>query len=156
MIFGKRSEQIYAPATGTIMSLQDVKDDVFSTEMMGPGLAIDIDSPELIIYAPIASTVEALYPTGHAIGLKTKNGTDVLLHVGLDSFKKKGLIKKHVSKGDRVRRGQLLVEINQTVADPTDLIVLLTFPALTKSLTPLYKDNDLVQARKQPIFKIVP
>lgn len=155
-MFRKSAEHIYAPATGTTMNLQNVDDEVFANGMMGPGLVINIAPSELCIYAPAAGTVDALYPTGHALGLKTKTGTALLLHVGLESFKKKGLIKKYISKGDMVRKGQLLLEIDPSIADPTDLIILLTFPELSKTLTPLYEEGESVQSRKQRIFRVDP
>lgn len=147
----KRGEKVFAPASGKLVNLHDVEDDVFSQELMGPGLAIMLSSADVEIFAPVSGVIEAVYPTGHAVGIRTKKGTDILLHVGLESFNKKGLIKKYVKQGDMVKRGQVLLAINSEIAESQDRILLMTFPNLSATLNNLQSRGD-VQACITPLY----
>lgn len=102
---------IYAPLTGKVISLVEVKDHAFASGSMGDGCAI---IPEIgQVLAPFDGIVVALFPTKHAIGLKSNNGVEVLIHVGLDTVNDQG--KEFISKvkmGDTVTKGQILIDFN--------------------------------------------
>jgi len=76
------------PAEGTVLPLSDVPDPTFSGGTMGPGLAIDPTDGEVV--APAAGTVKHVFDTGHAVALELDDGTELLIHVGLDTVKMKG------------------------------------------------------------------
>ena len=78
--FKKKKLELTMPVDGKIISLAAVPDEVFSTGMMGQGFAIEPSSDE--IYAPVAGTITNIFPTKHAISLKTKEGLELLLHLG--------------------------------------------------------------------------
>lgn len=103
---------IYSPLTGKVISLSAVKDEAFASGSMGTGCAIIPDNGQ--VSAPFDGTVVALFPTKHAIGLKSNEGIEVLIHVGLDTVNDQG--KEFTSKveiGDTVVKGQVLIEFNK-------------------------------------------
>ena len=114
MIFYKESEgriTIVSPIKGKIIKLGEVADEAFSSEVLGKGIAIMPD--EGSVYAPIDGVVSALFPTGHAIGLVSDTGAEVLIHVGMDTVKLEGKgFKPLVAVGDRVKQGQKLLEFD--------------------------------------------
>ena len=69
---------------GKIISITEVPDKTFSTKMMGEGIAIILENG--IVYAPTSGKVEALFPTGHAIGISTKQKNEILIHIGIDTL----------------------------------------------------------------------
>lgn len=109
-IFGKSGEiRICAPCAGRLTSLQDVKDPTFSSGILGQGTAI-IPS-EGKFYAPADGTVVTVFPTGHAAAIRTTDGAEVLLHIGLDTVKLNGkCFTIHVEEGQQVKKGDLLLE----------------------------------------------
>ncbi|MHB8073268.1 PTS sugar transporter subunit IIA [Desulfosporosinus fructosivorans] len=101
--------EIWAPLSGKIMALDQVPDPVFANELLGPGLAIYPTSGEIL--APFDGEVTALFPTGHAIGLKSKAGVECLIHCGIDTVELKGKgFKVMVSQGDKVKIGSVLIK----------------------------------------------
>lgn len=84
----KKKKTIFSPMTGQLIPLATVKDPVFSQGMMGPGFAIEPTSGE--IYSPVEGTVTNIFPTKHALSLKSKNGKEILLHIGIDTVALQG------------------------------------------------------------------
>lgn len=110
-IFKKSKLQIFTPVTGKIISIEEVTDPVFSEKMMGEGVAVI--PTEGNIYAPVDGTIIQIAPTKHAIGILAEDGTEILIHVGLETVSLKGEgFKVAVSMGDNVSVGQLLMEVN--------------------------------------------
>ncbi|GHG06377.1 hypothetical protein GCM10017783_18760 [Deinococcus piscis] len=105
------------PLSGTVLPLSAVPDPVFSSGAMGPGFAIEPSSGE--VRAPLSGTVQTLFPTGHAIGLKTDSGLEVLIHVGLDTVNLQGRgFTPLVAQGDRVEAGQPLLRADLDTIRP--------------------------------------
>lgn len=99
------------PIKGEILSLGDVPDKVFSEGLMGVGFAIRPTDGQ--VHAPFNGQVVSLFKTNHAIGLKSDCGREVLIHFGIDTVKLKGEgFKSLVAKGDTVRKGDLLLDID--------------------------------------------
>lgn len=120
-VFGKKNKKdnviedkntIYSPLTGKVISLSDVNDQAFASGSMGEGCAI---IPEIgQVLAPFNGTVVALFPTKHAIGLKSDEGVEVLIHVGLDTVNDQGKdFTSKVKMGDTIVKGQILIEFNK-------------------------------------------
>ena len=100
--------QISAPLNGKIIPLNQIGDDVFSSGAMGRG--IGIKNPEGKVYAPFDGEINLFVPTHHAIGLKSNDGIELLIHVGIDTVKLNGkYFSPKVNAGDKVKRGQLLL-----------------------------------------------
>lgn len=121
--------EIVSPCNGNVHSLSDSKDPVFSTGMIGPGCFI---SPETdYVYSPVDGTVEMVFPTKHAIGLKTDSGIEVMVHMGVDTVQLGGsCFDVVVSQGDKIRKGDLLAtarfEAILAAGYDTDVFVILT------------------------------
>ena len=103
---------VLCPVSGTVMDISEVNDPVFAGKAMGDGIAI-VPS-EGVLVAPISGTVEALFPTGHALAIKDEAGMGVMLHIGIDTVDMKGdgFIAR-IAQGDRVEAGQILVEFDR-------------------------------------------
>ncbi|KWW21801.1 PTS glucose transporter subunit IIA [Peribacillus simplex] len=109
-LFGKKDsvEQLLAPINGQVIKMEDVPDPVFSGKLMGDGIAILPE--EGLVVAPIDAEVVQVFHTKHAIGLKTKNGIELLMHIGLETVNLKGEgFEVHVAEGQRVKAGDKLV-----------------------------------------------
>ena len=97
--------------SGNVVALKDVPDEVFASGVMGKGIAVEPTVGK--VFAPSDAEVTTLFPTGHAIGLKTSKGTEILIHVGMDTVKLNGKgFKTHVAQGDKVKKGQLLIDFD--------------------------------------------
>lgn len=102
-----QNETILAPVAGEVVTLADVNDPVFSSGAMGQGLAIK--PSEGVVYAPADAEVTIAFATGHAYGLKTSNGAEILIHVGIDTVSMNGEGFNHtVAQGDKVKAGDVL------------------------------------------------
>ena len=103
--------KIASALTGKIVNIENVPDQVFSQKMMGDGVAIEPTEGKVV--SPINATVETIFPTKHAIGLKGEDGLELLIHVGLDTVNLKGEgFTAHVQSGDKVKAGDVLVEFD--------------------------------------------
>lgn len=112
---------------GSVLPLSEVADEVFATEQMGPGLAIDPVSGEF--HSPIEGTITTVFPTKHAIGLRHDNGLEMLLHIGLDTVKLDGDgFELFIEEGQRVKAGDLLARVDIDFIkskgyDPTSVLI---------------------------------
>lgn len=113
--FGKKEkpthEDVAAPLTGIIKPLEEVSDPVFSEKMMGDGIAIEPTEGEVV--APVNGEVVQVFPTKHAVGLRSDAGVELLIHVGLETVSMNGEgFTAHVATGDRVKVGQRLLTVD--------------------------------------------
>ncbi|WP_339313994.1 beta-glucoside-specific PTS transporter subunit IIABC [Paenibacillus sp. FSL M7-0896] len=106
-----KQETVGSPLKGQIRALSELTDEAFSTGAMGKGIAIE--PLEGKVYSPVDGVLTTLFASGHAIGITSDNGVDILIHVGKDTVKLKG---KHFTprakQGDTVTKGQLLMEFD--------------------------------------------
>ena len=102
-----QNETLVTPIVGDVVALADVNDPVFSSGAMGQGIAVK--PSQGVVYAPADAEVSIAFPTGHAFGLKTADGVEVLIHVGIDTVSMNGEgFEAKVSQGDKVKAGDIL------------------------------------------------
>lgn len=102
---------LLSPVTGKCISLEEVPDEVFSTKMMGDGIAFDLTDSKVV--APADGQVTFIADTKHAIGLTLSSGMEILIHVGLDTVTLAGKgFKVLVENGQKVTAGAVLLEID--------------------------------------------
>jgi PTS system beta-glucosides-specific IIC component len=105
-------QKIYSPIKGKVVSLKEVSDQAFSSEALGKGVAIMPDEGK--VFAPVDGEIVTIFNTKHAIAIKSDEGAEILIHIGMDTVKLEGkYFNAKVAQGDRVKKGQLLVEFNK-------------------------------------------
>ena len=104
-------EEIKSPRNGTVIPLSEVPDAVFSSEMLGKGFGVEPSEGKA--YAPVDGEVTTVFDTKHAIGLMSKHGVELLIHIGMDTVKLNGKgFDVKVKTGDQVKAGDLLAEFD--------------------------------------------
>ena len=124
----RTDEKLYSPIVGEVVALSEVNDPVFSSGVMGQGIAVKPSKG--VVYAPADAEIAIAFPTGHAYGLKTDNGAEILIHVGIDtvSLNGKGFEAK-VSQGERVKAGDIIGTFDSEVIaanglDDTTMVII--------------------------------
>ena len=108
-LFGKNTDDFYAPMAGKAVPITEVPDPTFAEGMLGNGIAIEPADGK--VYAPCDATVDMMFTTGHAVSLVADCGAEILIHVGLETVSLEGKpFTVHVANGDKVKKGQLLLE----------------------------------------------
>ncbi|MCY3025274.1 beta-glucoside-specific PTS transporter subunit IIABC [Aerococcus loyolae] len=121
---------IYSPIDGEIVSLDKVNDSIFSSGTMGKGIAISPNSEGKII-APCDGEIKSLFSTGHAIGITSEKGVDLLIHIGIDTVEMEGEgFEILVSQGDTIQAGEPLIYFDPIIIEKagfsSDVIVIVT------------------------------
>lgn len=107
----KKEIPIYAPMSGIAIPISEVPDEAFSEKMLGDGAAIKPDNGD--IFSPVNGTITDITDTKHAFCITTDDGTDVLLHVGINTVNLKGEgFEVYVSSGDHIKAGTKLAKVD--------------------------------------------
>ncbi len=133
---------IIIPITGRLLPITDVPDQVFSQKMMGDGFAIEPTNGTVL--APVAGKIVQVFPTKHAIGIETLDGTEILIHFGIDTVNLKGEgFETFVKQDDHVTQGQKLLDVNlDYVKENAPSIIT---PIIFTNL----KENEMVRIEKE-------
>jgi len=116
------AEQIVSPLTGAIVKLENTPDPAFAAGALGKGIAIEPTVGKL--FAPATGKITALFPTGHAVGLTTNTGIEILMHIGMDTVELNGAgFTAKVKQGASVKQGDLLVEFDIEAIKKAGLLV---------------------------------
>ncbi|GGN91745.1 beta-glucoside-specific PTS transporter subunit IIABC [Saccharibacillus kuerlensis] len=106
-----KQETVGSPMKGNVIALSTIKDEAFSTGAMGKGVAIE--PIEGKVYSPVNGVLTSLFSSGHAIGITSDTGVEILIHVGQDTVKLKGkYFTPKVKQGDTIQKGDLLMEFD--------------------------------------------
>ncbi len=149
MAASAKEEIIASPLVGDVLPLTAVADEVFASGALGKGVAIQPSEGKVL--APANGTVSVLFPTGHAVGITTDTGVELLIHIGLDTVNLDGRgYTSHVEKGQKVSAGDLLVEfeigtINEAGYDTITPVIVTNTDNFTDVLTttePTVAEND--------------
>ena len=102
---------IMSPLTGEAIDISQVSDQVFSQKMLGDGIAINPTHGTVV--SPCSGKVILVFPTNHAIGIQSKEGIEILIHLGLDTVELRGKgFRRLVNEGDKVKPGDKLIEMD--------------------------------------------
>ena len=129
-ITGEAVSDMVSPADGHILPLDQVKDEVFAGRVLGDGFAVELTGGRIL--SPADGTIEAAFDTGHAVGIRTENGMEILIHIGINTVELGGKgFHLHVSQGQKVRRGDCLVdvdleEVRKSGKDLTTMVIFTT------------------------------
>ena len=139
-VIALQNETLVTPIVGDVVALADVNDPVFSSGAMGQGIAVK--PSQGVVYAPADAEVSIAFPTGHAFGLKTTDGAEVLIHVGIDTVTMNGEgFEAKVTQGDKVKAGDVLgtFDSNKIAAAGLDdtTMVIVTNTADFSSVAPI-------------------
>ena len=124
----RADEKLRSPIVGEVVALSEVNDPVFSSGVMGQGIAVKPSKG--VVYAPADAEIAIAFPTGHAYGLKTDNGAEILIHVGIDTVSLNGEgFEAKVSQGDSVRAGDIIGTFDSEVIaanglDDTTMVII--------------------------------
>lgn len=111
--FGKKktTDVLSSPVIGKVQALENVADPVFAQKIMGEGFGIIPEDEK--VYSPITATVTSVFKTKHAIGLKTDDGLEVMVHMGLDTVELNGEpFEIKVNEGDKIEANTLIATMN--------------------------------------------
>ncbi len=113
--FGKKNLKLLAPLSGRVVPLEEVPDKVFAGKMLGDGAAIDPDEDGLVV-APCDGELVALFPTGHAFGIRGRKGIEVLVHIGIETVALEGEGFTLIAEaGSCVKAGDPIVRFDRTL-----------------------------------------
>lgn len=144
-----------SPIKGKIIPITEVPDQVFSDKMMGDGFAIEPTDGTIV--APVSGKILNVFPTKHAIGLESDNGTEILIHFGIDTVGLKGEgFESLVSEGDKINQGDKLlqVDVDYVKANAPSVITPIVFTNLSEGQELQLKKEGTVSQGQRDIIQI--
>lgn len=146
-------EQFVMPVTGKLVKLADIDDKAFSSGSIGEGFAVDLTDGK--VYAPYSGKIIAAFPTKHAYAIETKEGAELLIHIGMDTVTLDGKgFKSYVKAGQEVNQGDLLAEVDLDFVRGKGLS-LVTPVVFTNGETVIVNPRETVAAGDEGIVKII-
>ena len=145
--FGKKKITVAAPVTGSLIDITDVKDEVFSSKMMGDGFAVEPDGDTIV--APCDGKIVLLANTLHAVALE-QDGVQLLIHIGLDTVELDGKgFKPFIKNGDTVKKGDALIQFDRDYLTAqqkplTTMVVITNMDERVKNLEKDFNNKDKV------------
>lgn len=154
-LFKKKASDLVSPMKGKLVSLDDVNDPVFKERAIGDGFAIDLKEGN--VYSPVSGEIVALFPTNHAIGIKSEDRNEYLVHIGLETVGLKGQgFKSSLKQGDNVKKGDLLVEVDHAFFKEKEIDMM--SPVIVTNLNgreiEVLKEGENVEVGTEEILRI--
>lgn len=145
-------EILFSPVNGKATKLENVKDEMFAEKMLGDGIAVIPEENEL--RSPVDGTITMIYETQHAIGITTKKGSDILIHIGIDTVGLKGKpFQTKARVGDQVKQGELLTVVDWDMIRSQHLDVIAPIIVTNKKVEQMEVYGDIKVG--EPLFEIV-
>lgn len=147
------AENFQAPITGITKKLSDIEDKGFASGAMGEGFAIEMQDGKVV--APFSGEVMVCFPTGHAYGLKSNDGKEILIHIGMDTVELDGKgFDVKVQAGQKIKQGDVLVnvDIDYVKSQGKSLVTPIVFTDGRK--VELLQENVAVKAGDENIIKL--
>lgn len=144
-----------SPLSGELVPLETVPDKTFASKIMGEGIAINPSEGK--VYAPCDSVVSATFPSGHAIGLTTKDGVELLIHVGIDTVELEGkYFETKVKNNQEVKKGELLIEfdMNKVASEGYNTVTMIMVTNSDQYLEVVPVNKEAVKATEELITVI--
>lgn len=146
-------EEFRSFGIGKVLPLEEVPDQVFAKKMLGDGYALDLTDGKIV--APVSGEVVVVFPTGHAFGIKTKDGIEILVHLGIDTVELNGLgFNSQVKQGQHVKQGDVLtymdLEAIKNAGKPTISPLVIT----SMELVELHRAHEMVTHETEGIISI--
>ncbi|MGE8205355.1 PTS sugar transporter subunit IIA [Heyndrickxia sp. NPDC080065] len=153
-LFGKKETTmtIVSPITGKVVKIEDVPDQVFSQKMIGDGIAIE--PAEGVVVAPMDGEVVQIFPTKHAVGIRGKDGLEILIHVGMETVAMEGEgFNGHVVQGDQVKAGDKLVTFDlNLVKEKAESIISPVVITNFEAVVSLTKTEEIAVTRGESVL----
>ncbi|SHJ07899.1 PTS system beta-glucoside-specific IIA component, Glc family (TC 4.A.1.2.6)/PTS system beta-glucoside-specific IIB component, Glc family (TC 4.A.1.2.6)/PTS system beta-glucoside-specific IIC component, Glc family (TC 4.A.1.2.6) [Clostridium cavendishii DSM 21758] len=143
--FLENKEIIMSPLKGNVKALSEVKDEAFAKGILGKGVAVEPSEGRVV--APTDGIITTFFPTGHAIGITTDNGVEILIHVGMDTVQLEGkYFTPAVKQGERIKKGDILLEFDIEGIEKAGYVI--TTPIIVTN-----SDNylDIIEVNKDEI-----
>ncbi len=142
MFFNKKSSDITSPYIGKYIKLENVSDPAFASKAMGDGFAVVLTSGE--VKSPVDGTIMMCFPTKHAYGIADDNGTEYLLHIGVDTVTLEGDgFETFVKVGDKITKGQLLCKVNLEYLKEKNISAISKFIVTNKSIKNTFDGTEV-------------
>ena len=138
---------VQMPVNGLVKNITESSDEAFSSEALGKGIVIFPENGE--VAAPVSGTVKTLFPTKHAIGIVADDGTEVLLHIGINTVNLQGkYFTAHIEQGDRVKAGDPIVSFDKQAIEKegysTEVLVTITNDSDYRDIVHLHKGESTI------------
>lgn len=148
------SQDFISPMTGTIYKIADIEDQAFASGAMGDGFAIELTEPRVV--APLSAEVIVCFPTKHAYGLKTADGKEILIHIGMDTVELNGNgFTSYVNVGDKVNQGDLLAEVDIEYIKTQNKSLVSPVVFVDDTKVEVLKDKQTVKLGEQNIINFI-
>ncbi|MFV3011638.1 PTS glucose transporter subunit IIA [Clostridium botulinum] len=110
--FFKKGKKIFAPVVGRVLELSEVPDEVFASKLAGDGVAIECEDNTIV--APADGVISLIFKTNHAVGITLEDGTELLVHIGIDTVKLEGKgFERLLEEGDKVKVGDPIIKLDR-------------------------------------------
>ncbi|WP_077624750.1 N-acetylglucosamine-specific PTS transporter subunit IIBC [Sediminibacillus massiliensis] len=150
-----KAEDVAAPVNGKLLDITEVPDQMFSEKMMGDGFAIEPADGHFV--SPVDGEILSVFPTKHAVGIKTATGHELLVHIGLDTVRLNGEgFEVHVKEGQKVSKGEkmITVDLDYVKTNAASTVTPVVFTNLEEGQSVRLTKSGTIEAKKANIIEI--
>ena len=144
----KDNSEITSLGDGKLIPIESVSDPMFAEKMLGDSIAFEFSGRDVTVFSPVNSTLTVIFPTGHAFGVTTEDGVEVLVHIGIDTVNSKGEGFKILNKkqGDHVDAGDPIVTVNfNALKEKYDMSTMLIITNANGKNVTLVREGDVTR-----------